>query len=173
MEHRSEFLGWLRKQGVTEAQSEDLFQSALMRAMEPWAELPPDDRLVPWFYRVLRNAMVDQARRTAAAGRAIERYANEPVPGGEPAEARRICGCTRLVLASLKPDYARLIELVDVTNVAVEDAAHQLGITTNNAYVRLHRARRALRDRLETMCGKCATGGGRCTDCYCQPAEPL
>jgi RNA polymerase sigma-70 factor (ECF subfamily) len=78
-----------------------------------------------------------------------------------------------MVLASLKPEYAELVEWVDAGALSVEEAALRAGITPNNAYVRLHRARKALRERLEAFCGRCATGGGRCGDCYCQPAESV
>ncbi len=169
MEHRPEFLAWLRKQGASEAQAEDLLQAALLRGLEPWTSLPAADRLVPWFYRVLKNALVDQARRTSAAGRALDRYANEPSEVDAEDGARRVCRCTSDVLAQLKPEYAGLIERVDVGGLSIEAAAREIGITSNNAHVRLHRARRALRERLEAFCGHCATGEGRCRDCYCQP----
>ncbi len=170
---RAEFLGYLRKQGVPEDQAEDVLQSALERGLEPWRSLPAPEAAVSWFYSVLRNALVDRARRVSAAGRALDRYAQEVDEVEEPIESRRVCGCTRSVLQSLKPEYAQLIELVDVGGATVEEAAACAGITPSNAYVRLHRARRALRARLEAQCGKCATGGGRCSDCYCQPAQTL
>ena len=173
LERRSEFLAYLRKQGATEDQAEDLLHSALARGLEPWTAPPAPDSIVPWFYRVLRNALIDQARRSSAAGRALERYAHEAPDMEPPTEPRRVCTCTRTVLASLKPEYAQLIEWVDVGAVPVEEAALRAGITANNAYVRLHRARKALRERLETVCGRCATGGGRCSDCYCQPAKSV
>ena len=43
--------------------------------------------------------------------------------------------------------------------------AEDLGITPNNATVRLHRARKALKRELERSCGTCATHG--CLDCGC------
>jgi RNA polymerase sigma-70 factor (ECF subfamily) len=173
LERRSELVAYLRRQGATEEQAEDLLQSALVRALEPWASLPAADSVVPWFYRVLRNALIDQTRRSSAAGRALERYAREVSDVDCPLEARRICTCARGVLSSLKPEYAQLIDLVDIGRASVEEAAARVGITANNAYVRLHRARRALRDRLEAFCGACATGADRCSDCYCQPPEAV
>src|SRR5437879_5956956 len=123
MAHRSDFLGFLRKQGASEAQAEDLLQSALLRGLEPWASLPPEESVVPWFYRVLRNAMIDQARRASATGRALERYAQEPSDAEPEADARRICRCSYQALAALKPEYATLIQEVDVGGAAIEDAA--------------------------------------------------
>lgn len=172
IEHRAAFVGYLRKLGASEAQAEDLLQSALARGLEAWTAPPADDRLVPWFYRVLRNAFIDQARRAASAGRALDRYATEAADLAEPDEVRRVCGCTQRVLAALRPEYRVLVEAVDVGGQSVEAAAAAAGITANHASVRLHRARRALRERLEAACGQCATGGGRCRDCYCEPDAP-
>jgi RNA polymerase sigma-70 factor (ECF subfamily) len=173
MEHRAEFLAYLRNQGATEDQAEDLFQTAVARGLEPWTAAPAPAAIVPWFYRVLRNALIDQARRSSAAGRALDRYAQEVSDVETPTDARRVCGCTKQVLRDLKAEYAQLIQLVDVDGIAVDEAARRAGITPNNAHVRLHRARKALRLRLEALCGSCATGGGRCSDCYCQPAEEV
>lgn len=172
LDHCAEFLAYLRKQGATNEQAEDILQSALARGLEPWTAPPDPKSIIPWFYRVLRNAFIDQARRSSAADRALERYSREPV-NEVSTEAKRICTCTRRALASLKPEYAELIERVDVRGLSVEEAAAQAGITTNNAHVRLHRARRALRERLEAVCGGCAVGDSRCSDCYCQPDESV
>ena len=57
-------------------------------------------------------------------------------------------------------------------DLAAEDAeatASRLGITPNNLKVRHHRARQALRKRLEDLCGACAAG--HCHDCDCHRQE--
>lgn len=78
--------------------------------------------------------------------------------------------------ALLRPnsDYVKFIE-GQPTQIALDSlfsrqlplqkVAKALGITTNNATVRLHRARRALKRELERSCGICATHG--CLDCTC------
>jgi RNA polymerase sigma-70 factor (ECF subfamily) len=166
MAHRADFVAFLRKKGASVAQAEDVLQTALLRGLERWAVLPSEESLLPWFYRVLRNASIDQARRARTAQQALERYAQEPWDN-EPTDGRKICRCPYQLLSSLKPEYAAMIERVDVAGDALEDVARDGGITANNAYVRLHRARKALRDRLQAFCGDCATSGGRCTDCSC------
>jgi RNA polymerase sigma-70 factor (ECF subfamily) len=54
---------------------------------------------------------------------------------------------------------------VDLEGGSVGDYARKAGITPNNASVRLHRAREALRKQVEKTCGTCATHG--CLDCTC------
>jgi RNA polymerase sigma-70 factor (ECF subfamily) len=71
-------------------------------------------------------------------------------------------------LPTLKPEYAELLRRVDLEERSVPEAAAEVGITPNNAGVRLHRARQALKHQLERSCGSCATHG--CLDCSCQRA---
>ena len=71
----------------------------------------------------------------------------------------------RRLLPKLKPEYAEIIERVDLREEPLAGVAGALGITPNNAAVRLHRARSGLRKQLERSCGTCATHG--CLDCRC------
>ena len=57
------------------------------------------------------------------------------------------------------------VERVDLGGMPVPQAAAALGITANNAGVRLHRARAALRRQLERCCGACSDH--HCRDCTC------
>jgi RNA polymerase sigma-70 factor (ECF subfamily) len=69
-------------------------------------------------------------------------------------------------LSALKPEYARALRRVDLDGTRVRESATEEHITPNNASVRLHRARAALRREVERACGTCATH--RCLDCSCQ-----
>jgi RNA polymerase sigma-70 factor (ECF subfamily) len=48
----------------------------------------------------------------------------------------------------------------------VTEVARELGLNANNAMVRLHRARNALRERLASHCG--TTTARSCSDCGCE-----
>ena len=58
-----------------------------------------------------------------------------------------------------------MLRRVDLEGQRPVDVAAQYGITANSAMVKLHRARRALRVRLEQSCRACAEHG--CLDCTC------
>jgi len=60
----------------------------------------------------------------------------------------------------------RIRQRVDLEERSVSEVAHEVGVTPNNATVRLHRARQALKTRLEGTCGACAARG--CLDCSCR-----
>lgn len=166
LEHRRAFLRFLeRKVGSREA-AEDLLQEALTRHLSRDVAVP-DDRLVPWFYRVLRHAAIDYRRRRASADRALSRLAREMDDAVQPSPEfqNQICPCVNRVASTLKPEYADALRQVDVAGIAVKAFAERHGISTSNAGVRVFRARRALRERLQQSCGACAEQG--CLDCTC------
>jgi RNA polymerase sigma-70 factor (ECF subfamily) len=115
---------------------------------------------------MLRNAIIDRYRRRGAAERAHEALARELDDRTPALETREsVCTCVRMLAQTLKPEYAAALERVDVDGVSVQDFAAEAGISANNAGVRLHRAREALKKRVASACGTCAEHG--CLDCTC------
>ena len=86
-------------------------------------------------------------------------------PAVEPEDETVLCECFRGLIPTLKAEYAELIEALDLGAESPEAAARRLGITSNNLKVRRHRARQALRKRLDETCRSCAEHG--CLDCTC------
>ena len=80
-----------------------------------------------------------------------------------------VCGCVRTLLPTLKSEYAEVVRAVDLEERSVAEYAARAGITSNNAGVRLHRAREALFRQVVLSCGTCATHG--CLDCRCDAAK--
>ena len=78
---------------------------------------------------------------------------------------REVCRCVGRIAADLKPEYAEALRGVEVEGLSLKEFAGKAGITPNNAAVRVHRAREALRKRLVSTCATCAARG--CTDCTC------
>jgi len=166
LDARPRFLAFVERQVGSRAVAEDILQDAYARGIAHEATAPADARATAWFYRVLRNAVVDRHRRDASARRALTALATEmldahvPEPKGE-----RVCGCVGPVLATLKPEYRDAIHVVDLNDGDIDQLSAQSGITSNNAAVRLHRARAALGRKLRDTCGACAESG--CFDCSC------
>ena len=123
-------------------------------------------RLLPWFYQILRNSVIDFYRARAAETRKLEAYAQEmqAEPADEPENT--ICRCYEKLIPALKPEYGELIRRVDLQGESPGALAFEKGETANNLSVRLHRARKALRVDLVECCGACAKGG--CVDCTCE-----
>jgi RNA polymerase sigma-70 factor (ECF subfamily) len=167
-ERRPEFLAFVRRRIHDLATAEDLVNETFARALDHLGELRDDEAVVSWFYRALRNAVVDHHRRRGTADRALERWAAETeaiVQGCEHAQAR-VCGCVMKVAASLKPEYTEALERIEVDGEAVREFAESRGISSSNAGVRVFRAREALRRGVIATCGACAENG--CVDCTCE-----
>jgi RNA polymerase sigma-70 factor (ECF subfamily) len=175
VENHRRFLAFLEHRLESRAVAEELLQDALMRTLESGTAPQDDEGAVAWFYRVLRNALVDHHRKQSAEGRALERLTRESTEVAEDGALHEaVCTCMRGLLPALKPEYAEIVERVDLEQQPVSDVARLLGVTANNAGVRLHRARQALKRQLERACGSCATHG--CLDCTCDKqkvADPL
>lgn len=169
--HR-ELLAFVERRVGDRATAEDILHAAFVRGLERAGELRRNDRVVAWFYALLRNATTDHFRARAVETAARERLGRESPEATLPqAEAEAaLCDCFRALLPGLKPEYRELIEAVDLGDAEPTAVAERLGITPNNARVRLHRARRALRRELELACRTCAEHG--CLDCSCaRPAR--
>ncbi|HJW32283.1 MAG TPA: RNA polymerase sigma factor [Holophagaceae bacterium] len=164
-EHRR-FLAFLIPRTASAAEAEDILQEAYVRSLERGEQLRDDEKLVAWFYRLLRNALVDRARSRAAEGRALEAHAWELPEAELPPELEaHLCQCVKGLLPTLSPDHAEILAKVDLGGATPAEAAQALGITANAASVRLHRARKALHERLVATCGTCTEHG--CLDCRC------
>ncbi|MCP3135760.1 RNA polymerase sigma factor [Pyxidicoccus xibeiensis] len=167
--HR-QFLGFLERRVGSRAVAEELLQAAFVKTLEKGGALHDGEGAVTWFYRLLRNALVDHYRKQAAEGRALEREAREATEASEDPELKTaVCACVGELLPTLKPEYAELVRKVDLEERGVPDVAREAGITANNAGVRLHRARQALKKQLERSCGTCASHG--CLDCSCKKSR--
>jgi RNA polymerase sigma-70 factor (ECF subfamily) len=164
--HR-QFLAFLERRTGNRANAEEILQTAFAKAVEHEASLK-EESVVAWFFGVLRNALVDHYRRQSAEQTAIEGYEREATLEiiDEAELDRNICECFRDLLPTLKGEYANILKAVDLEGQKVVDVAEQLGLTSSNAGVRLHRARLALRKRLEETCRTCAEHG--CFDCTCK-----
>lgn len=165
--HR-EFLAFIQRRVGSAALAEDILQDAFVRNMDKFDTVR--ETAVGWFYRVLRNAIIDHHRRTGSAERRTEAFArDEQATAYEDDELHRVvCKCIAELTETLKPEYATALRRVEVEGASVKDYADEAGISANNAGVRIFRAREALRKQVVRSCGTCATHG--CLDCTCDGA---
>ena len=163
--HR-QFLAFLEKRVESREAAEDILQEAFVRGLDS-ASLRSADSATAWFYRALRNAVVDHYRRRDTEARALEQVAAETDDAVPPDVEMMdtVCSCVTSLITTLKPEYARAIQRVELEDVAVREYAAEEKITANAAGVRLFRAREALKRRVIQSCGTCADHG--CIDCRC------
>jgi RNA polymerase sigma-70 factor (ECF subfamily) len=167
--HRA-FLNFLTRRVGDRALAEDILQDAFTRNLDKVNDVP-DEAVVAWFYRTLRNATIDQYRRRTSAGKALEAFAreletHEAAPDDVAAE---ICACVGRLAKALKPEYAEALQKIEIEGVPVKAFAEQKGLSSSNAGVRVFRAREALRKSVVASCGACAEHG--CVNCTCGTAR--
>jgi RNA polymerase sigma-70 factor (ECF subfamily) len=164
---RADHLAFLRRRLPPSAHpdAEDILQLASMNAARHLDQLRAGEQLEPWFWRIVRNTLIDELRRSGRERDIVAALAIDTPPS----VARETCGCSLDVLARLRPDYREVLRRADVDEEPIEAVAVGLGITVNNAAVRLHRARKAMRAALLDHCGSASLRS--CQDCRCEGAR--
>jgi RNA polymerase sigma-70 factor (ECF subfamily) len=168
VENHRQFRAFLAPRVANDDDAEDILQSAFLKSLEKADTIRRDESVVAWFYRLLRNAVVDYYRHRDVRSRAKDEIRadlpdfTEPDPEVEKA----ICQCMYTLLPTLHEDYATILRRIDLEDASIADVARQGGMTQNNARVRLHRARQSLRKKLILSCGTCSEHG--CIDCSCK-----
>lgn len=164
---REDFLDFLERRLGDRDRAEDLLQAAFVRAAEHLTQLREHESITAWFYRILRNAVIDhwrmQERRSQKADALAYAFGQSAEPTADTEAA--VCQCVARLVDTLKPEYAEALRNVDLAGVPVKDYAARSQITPNLAGVRLFRAREALRRQVVRCCGGCAEEG--CNDCHC------
>ena len=138
----------------------DVVQEAYLRSYRSIAKFRGDARFTTWMYRITANCAINhlESRRrhrhdeladdTPVADRSVER---DP-------QARVDAGALRdqltAALQELPPRLRAVIVLRDIYDLPHEAIAAELGISESAAKVRLHRARRRLREQLFPLPGE-------------------
>jgi RNA polymerase sigma factor (sigma-70 family) len=172
VDNHRRFLAFLERRVGSREDAEDILQEAFVRGLDKVQDVRDQESVIAWFYRLLRNAVVDYYRRRGAEGRALEWIAARSDEVVEPLDESLfddVCACLGSLMDTLKPEYAEVLRSVELEGLAVREYADRVGITPNNAGVRVHRAREALRRQVVRACGSCAEHG--CLACSCQAVE--
>lgn len=162
--HR-DFLAFLERRVESRAVAEDILQTAFVRTLDHGADVS-EEKVIAWFYRVLRNAVIDHYRHRSSSAKALEELARSMPDPETPEVQNEICQCVSRIVDTLKPEYREALRVVDLEDHKLTELAATAGISPDNAAVRIHRARKALREKVQQACGSCAEHG--CLNCTCQ-----
>ena len=150
--------------GPTDAQ--DLANETLLRALAAVDNFRGEASLATWLHRIGVNLAYDllRSRRrnpvlAAEHGIDVPEAADQTV-NGEQLEQRQMSQCVQNLLAKLPPQQRQLLAQADMLGQSVPEIARDAGITTGNAKIRLHRARRAIKAVLESHCDLERQGSG-------------
>ncbi len=138
----------------------DVAQETYLRAYRSIRRFRGDSRFSTWLYRITANcASTLIVRRSKTSHEELS--LDEPLPDRRPeidpegmAESGFVRDRLTAALAELPPRLRAVVVLRDVYDLPHEAIAAELGISQEAAKVRLHRARRKLRERLFPMPGE-------------------
>ncbi len=157
----------------SEDEAAEVLQDFSLRALARAGDLRDVGSLRGWLSRLLATAVADHVRR------AVRRRRREtpldpdapapPAPAPDPALDLLVCDCLHLLLPTLPPAQRSLVRRLDIDEEPRARVAADLGVSPGTLAVRLHRARRALRDRLMDKCRTCPWHGF--LDCGCEVLE--
>jgi RNA polymerase sigma-70 factor (ECF subfamily) len=145
---------------ANEEDARDVVQEAYLRAYRGLKKFRGDAQFSTWLYRITANCAATQMGRTI-------RHRHDDIddqgqlfddrPEADP-EARADHALLRdrvtSALSHLPPRLRAVVVLRDVYDLPHEEIAQELGISEAAAKVRLHRARKQLRERLFPMRGE-------------------
>jgi RNA polymerase sigma-70 factor (ECF subfamily) len=147
------------------AEAEDLTQETYARALAGLDRLREPQAALAWLYRIATNVSLDRLRQrqrqptvpvdpAVSAEKAAEAPARErPASLIEAAlERSEMSECVQGYLLTLPDDYRVAIFLHDVYGLSNPEIARLLGCSLATAKIRMHRARRRLRETLAAEC---------------------
>jgi len=173
VEGQRRFLGFLIGRLGNADDAKDVFQDFALRAIRRSNDLRDVASVRGWLSRLLATAVADHHRRISRRrGREVpadpwsEEAAGAALPDDEADAA--VCACLKDVIDLLPPAAADLLRRVDLRGQSRSEVARDLTISEGALAVRLHRARKKLRDLLVDLCLTCPEHGF--LDCACDRA---
>jgi len=146
-------------------EAEDAYQDACVRALDRLSQQASKLGLRAWFHAILRRTVATRAEalRCTAPDRppTVELLA-EPYH----IEQEDMCRCGARAMRRLRAAYRSVLQRAIADGKPIRDIATTDQTSPNNARVRLHRARTALRDSWSEVCGPCITVNAG-ADCAC------
>lgn len=139
--------------------AEEVAQETLLKVFESFEQLREPEHVRAWVFRIARNACLMQRRKSVFApqheqsvedlppGSEIEDAAVRP-PDGQ-LEGGELRALLDRVIAELPPAYRPVVLLRDLEELSTEETAEILDLSTDVVKTRLHRARVAMRQKLD------------------------
>ena len=127
--------------------------------------LKEEENILPWFYRIIQNTIIDLYRKKETANKTEETLKSMPLDIGDEIENNDLCQCFEPLVRGLKPEYRNVLE-IDLKGLSRNEITKALHITPENLKVRRSRGRAKLKEQLKETCNLCAVHG--CLNCTCE-----
>jgi RNA polymerase sigma-70 factor (ECF subfamily) len=135
-----------------EATADDVLSETLLALWRRIEDVPDD--AIPWAIGVARLQLANAHRAIRRQNRLFVRVATVDPPQPLPDHADGDTGYLLDAIARLRPLDAEVVRLWAWEELTLPQIAEALGISVNAATIRLHRARKRLRDELGKTLGE-------------------
>lgn len=135
--------------------AEDLTQDAMLRAYRSISGLRDHNRLSPRLYTIASNVCRDHFRKNKRTREknSVDNLRDENAPRLEKVlECAEMGECVQRYFNELSDSYRAVILLHDVEGMTNQEIADFMNISLDAAKIRLHRARKRLREILKDVC---------------------
>jgi RNA polymerase sigma-70 factor, ECF subfamily len=133
--------------------ADDVLSETMLVCWRRFDQLPPPAERLPWVYVTARNCLRNADRSARRRNRLTARIIvlDPPASSAASTETDDDAGSDELrdALDALRPADAEVIRLWAWEELTAAQIGRVLGVSENAAAIRLHRAKRRLRDRLE------------------------
>ncbi len=166
-QYRPKILAYLTRLAGPDA-AEELCQDAFLKVEQGLGSFRGESQLSTWIYRIATNCFRDQLRCAKEKQRQRESvpladqspqlveqnvWTREPAPKIDQQVIRaEMNDCIRGYIDRLPEDYRAALLLSDVEGFKNREIAEILQISLENVKIRLHRARRMLKESLQSHC---------------------
>lgn len=128
----------------SQADADDLVQTALEKALTRLNQFTPGTRLDSWLFRIVQTSWIDDRRKASRREDTMDADMMERIPGRYDAGHDGVYGMREMVsraLDQLSDDYRTLAVLVLVEGYSYQEAAELEGVPIGTVMSRLSRAR--------------------------------
>ena len=169
VEIHQDFLRFLTRRLGNEDEAADVLHDFYVKVLTRIGDVRETEKLRAWMRRVLETSLIDYYRAQGKRRQSESEYqyleSVRLTGDGKDDLDLIVCMCLYKLLPTLKSEYADILWRADLIGESRESIVRALGITESNLRVRLHRARQALRRRLEETCRTCPIHGDMDCDC--------
>ena len=138
--------------------AEEVAQETLLNVFQNFDQLREPERVRPWVFRIAKNACLMMRRKSIFApdrelplddeNRHLDVVDRSAAPEDHAQQAEMNALLARAI-RDLPPAYRSVVLLRDIEELSTEETAHILDLSEDAVKTRLHRARAALRQKLD------------------------
>ncbi len=149
-------LRYLERYVGDRGKAEDLLQETLLRVARGQASFDRRSSLKIWIFSIATHVAIDHLRQPAQRLNLVAIDEAADVAEGPPLSERLVIDemnqCVREVIDGLPADYRAALVLYELEGMTVAETARICGCSLATAKIRIHRARRRLKEALARQC---------------------